>query len=296
MEHTASYIPLLIVLALAFGVPVVLLRFRRFGIPIVVGEIVSGMIVGRSGLHLVPESDPVLNLLANFGFVFLMFLAGLEVDFSNFGGLAAGRGRIERRRWDAVSLGGLSFALTLAGSSLVGLILVSMGLARNAWMVALILSTTSLGVVMPVLKERGLSAGRFGQAVLVAALIADFGTMLLITVLVAVISRGPSLEIALVGIPFVAFFLLYQLGAFSNRTAAVRRTIEVLSHATAQIKVRLAFTIMLVFVALSQALGTEVILGAFLAGAVLALLRTPCNLASRPRCARDPSWLVRAGW
>ncbi len=275
MEYTPSYIPLLIVLALAFSVPVLLLRFRRLGIPIVVGEILAGMIVGRSGLRLVPANDPILDLLAELGFVFLMFLAGLEVDFSNLGGDGGGRSRIERRTWGPVRLGGISFALTLAASSVVGLVLVSLGLARNPWMVALILSTTSLGVVMPVLKERGLSTGRFGQAILVAALIADFGTMLLITVLVAVLSRGVTFDILLIGILFVAFFMLYQLGVFSVRVKAVRRTIEELSHATAQIKVRLAFTIMLVFVALSQALGTEIILGAFLAGAVLSLLRTP---------------------
>jgi Kef-type K+ transport system membrane component KefB/Trk K+ transport system NAD-binding subunit len=275
VEHTPSYIPLLIVLALAFSVPVVLLRFRRFGIPIVVGEIVAGMIVGRSGLRLVPPSDPILDLLAEFGFVFLMFLAGLEVDFSNLGGGGARQPRLERRKWGPVPLGSLSFVLTLAASSVVGLGLVSLGLARNPWMIALILSTTSLGIVMPVLKEKGLSTGRFGQAILVAALIADFGTMLLITLLVAVLSRGVTLDILLIGILFVAFFLLYQLGIFSGRVKAVRRTIEELSHATAQIKVRLAFTIMLVFVALSQALGTEIILGAFLAGAVLSLLRTP---------------------
>ena len=275
MEHTPTYIPLLIVLALAFSVPVVLLRFRRLGIPIVVGEIVAGMIVGRSGLRLVPPSDPILDLLAQFGFVFLMFLAGLEVDFSNLGGGGASQPRIERRKWGPVPLGGLSFALTLAASSVVGLVLVSLGLARNPWMIALILSTTSLGVVMPVLKEKGLSSGRFGQAILVAALIADFGTMLLITVLVTLLSRGVTFDILLIGILFVAFFMLYQLGILSVRIKAVRRTIEELSHATAQIKVRLAFTIMLVFVALSQALGTEIILGAFLAGAVLSLLRTP---------------------
>ena len=275
MEHTPTYIPLLIVLALAFSVPVVLLRFRRLGIPIVVGEIVAGMIVGRSGLRLVPPSDPILDLLAEFGFVFLMFLAGLEVDFSNLGGGRASQPRLERRKWGPLPLGGLSFALTLVASSVVGLVLVSLGLARNPWMIALILSTTSLGVVMPVLKERGLSTGRFGQAILVAALIADFGTMLLITVLVAVLSRGITFDILLIGLLFVAFFMLYQLGVFSGRIKAVRRTIEELSHATAQIKVRMAFTIMLVFVALSQALGTEIILGAFLAGAVLSLLRTP---------------------
>lgn len=279
MESAPSYVPLLIALALAFAVPVVLLRFRRFGIPIVVGEIVAGMVVGQSGLGLVPAEDPLLSLLAEFGFVFLMFLAGLEVDFTTLRRLDArtsGPGGALRR---PVPLGLVIFALTLALSTGVGLLLLRLGLAQNAWMVALILSTTSLGVVMPVLKERGLSAGRFGQSILVAALIADFGTMLLITLLVAVVSQGLTLDILVVGLLFVAFFLLYQLGLFSNRSPGVRRAIEELSHATAQIKVRAAFAIMFMFVVLSQVLGTEVILGAFLAGAVLSLLRTPDDTA-----------------
>jgi Trk K+ transport system NAD-binding subunit len=98
--------------------------------------------------------------------------------------------------------------------------------------------------------------------------------MLLITVGVAIISRGLTSEILLIALLFVAFFLMYHFGAIFNKVPALRRTIEELSHATAQIKVRAAFTIMLAFVALSETLGSEVILGAFLAGAIIGLLRT----------------------
>lgn len=275
MESTPTFVPLLVVLVLAFAVPVLLLRFRRFGIPIVVGEIVTGIVIGQSGLGLVPVDDPLLNLLAEFGFVFLMFIAGLEVDFSSLRRLNNVRRARAGLSLGPVSLGLLTFTLTLVLSSVVGLLLVRLGLAGNPWMVALILSTTSLGVVMPVLKERGLINRRFGQFVLLAALVADFGTMLLITVLVAALSRGLTVDILVIGLLFVAFFLMVQVGLFSTRIPAVRRTIEDLSHATAQIKIRAAFTLMLAFIVLSQVLGTEIILGAFLAGAVLSLLRTP---------------------
>lgn len=275
METTPSYVPLLIVLVLAFGVPVVLLRFRRFGIPIVVGEILSGMIIGRSGLGLVSQDDPLLGLLAQFGFVFLMFLAGLEVDFTSLRRISRAAGSTGGVSLGPTQLGLVMFILTLALSTGVGLLLVRLDLAKNPWMVALILSTTSLGVVMPVLKERGLSSGRFGQSLLMAALVADFGTMLLITVLVAALSKGITVDILVIGLLFVAFFLMVRLGLFSNRVPAFRRSLEELSHATAQIKVRAAFTLMMGFIVLSQVLGTEIILGAFLAGAVLSLLRTP---------------------
>ena len=75
-----SFIPLLLVVGLAFLVPVLLARFRR--IPVVVGEILAGVIIGPSVLDLVHGHEPTLDLLAEIGFAFLMFLSGLEIDFS----------------------------------------------------------------------------------------------------------------------------------------------------------------------------------------------------------------------
>ncbi|MEJ2597124.1 MAG: monovalent cation:proton antiporter family protein [Anaerolineales bacterium] len=288
MENNHSFAPLLLVIFLAFLVPLVLARMKRLRLPIVVGEIIAGMIVGRSGFNWVNTNDPILVLLAEIGFVFLMFLSGMEIDFSKIGSLSsapdqvdtqAGQNETEpalRKIWRPLPLGLITFSITLILSIVVGELLLHLDLASNPWMMALILSTTSLGVVLPVLKERGLSSGRYGQTILIAALIADFATMLLITVLVAQISHGLTVDILLIGILFVAFFLFYHVGSlFFNGIPEVRRILEELSHATAQIKVRAAFAVMLMFVVLSQVLGAEIILGAFLAGAVVTLLRTP---------------------
>jgi CPA2 family monovalent cation:H+ antiporter-2 len=276
MHDSRTFAPLLVVVGLAFLVPLILSRFKRLRLPIVVGEILAGIVVGRSGLNLVEHADPLLRLLAELGFVFLMFLSGMEVDFS-----ALRLSRDEKNakissseRWGPLSLGALNFLGTIALSALAGWGLWKLQLVRNPWMMALILSTTSLGVVVPVLKEHGLSNGRYGQTLLIAALIADFITMLLITALVAMVSGGAAMRILLIGVLFGAFFLLYRLGSFLNRVKVVRRTLEELSHATAQIKVRAAFALVLVFVALSEVIGAEVILGAFIAGAIIALLRT----------------------
>jgi Kef-type K+ transport system membrane component KefB/Trk K+ transport system NAD-binding subunit len=275
MEETLSFYPLLIVVFLAFIVPITLSRFKRVRLPIVVGEIIAGIIVGRSGLGWVQHHDIVLDLLAELGFVYLMFLSGIEIDFSNLVS-PTGMRRKDEGPLGPLQLGGIGFLLTLAISTLIGFGLVQFDLVSSPWMIALILSTTSLGVVVPVLKERGLSSGRYGQTILVAALIADFATMLLITVVVAAISHGLTLDILLIGVLFVAFFLMYQFGMmFFNRIPGVRRLLDELSTATAQIKIRIAFTIMLIFVALAEMLGTEIILGAFLAGAIVSLLSTP---------------------
>jgi CPA2 family monovalent cation:H+ antiporter-2 len=274
VKEQLSFTSLLIVVFLAFVVPLILLRFKRLRLPIVVGEILAGIIVGRSGLQLVAQNDPLLELLGELGFVFLMFLSGMEIDFSSLGPLQRGSAN-RSSRWGPVSIALLSFVITLALSSAIGFGLFALQLVRNPWMMALILSTTSLGVVVPVLKETGLSSGRFGQTLLVAALIADFATMLLITILVAVLSHGLTFDLLLIGVLFLAFFLLYRFGMIFNRVKAVRHALEELSHAAAQIKVRAAFAIMLILIVLSEALGTEIILGAFLAGAIVSLLRTP---------------------
>lgn len=139
----------------------------------------------------------------------------------------------------------------------------------------LILSTTALGVVVPILKEAGLNQSLYGQTILLATVIADFVTMFLISVLVAVISRGLTAEILLVFLLFVAFFFAARFGSFLSRIESLQRIIQELSHATAQIKVRAAFSTLLIFVVLAEKLGIEIIVGAFLAGAIVALLRTP---------------------
>ena len=275
MDTAHSFLPLLIVLLIAFVVPILLSRLGRVSIPTVVGEILAGVVVGRSGIAVVPPDDPLLIMLANFGIVFLMFLSGMEIDFQSlrsYAPSATGGGR--SNRFGVFPLACLHFALTLALASFAAYILVHFELATNVWIVALILSTTSLGVVLPVLKETDLITRPLGQYILVTAVIADFATMFLITVAVAIVSHGLTAKILLIALLFVVFFLTYRFGTILNKVPALRRTIEELSHATAQIKVRAAFAIMLAFVALSQTLGSEIILGAFLAGAIVGLLRT----------------------
>ncbi len=274
-EGARSFAPLLIVITLAFVVPLLLSRFKHLHLPIVVGEILAGVLIGRSGFGWVQADDPMLALLAEFGFVFLMFQAGLEIDFSSLDmGAQVGATWLSQAS-GPIGLSLLSFLGTLGLAVVAGVAMEQAGMIQNPWMMALILSTTSLGIVMPVLKERGMIRSALGQTVLLSALIADFVTMILITVVVAIYSRGLSLEILLIGLLFVFFFLFYRLGLISlNRFEALRRTFEELSQTTARIKIRGAFTLMLLFVVLSEALGAEIILGAFLAGAMISLLST----------------------
>ncbi|MFN2151795.1 MAG: cation:proton antiporter, partial [Anaerolineales bacterium] len=113
MEEPRSFVPLLLVVFLAFLVPIVLSRFKKLRLPIVVGEILAGIVIGRSGFGWVAHHDPALDLLAEFGFVFLMFLSGMEIDFSSLRlrRSSAGQKPAEKRQLSPLAIGGLSFLL-----------------------------------------------------------------------------------------------------------------------------------------------------------------------------------------
>jgi Kef-type K+ transport system membrane component KefB/Trk K+ transport system NAD-binding subunit len=272
VDHHISFYPLLIVTLLAFLTPLLLGRLRRLRIPVVVGEILAGIVFGKSGLNVI-QPDPWLDLLATLGFAYLMFLSGLEIDVSALGAAAApsGGGRLRRLLAMPALAGTCMFVLTIALAFAAGFGLAAANLTTDAWIVGLILSTTSLGIVVPVLKERGLLAQPYGQAILVAGLIADFVTMLAISVYVVLRTSGPSPDILLVLILLGAGLAAYRAALAVRRQRAGRVFTEV-AHATAQVPTRGALALALVFIALAETLGVEVILGAFMAGAIVALL------------------------
>jgi Kef-type K+ transport system membrane component KefB/Trk K+ transport system NAD-binding subunit len=269
-EHAGTeFLPLLLVLLLAFVVPLFLSRMRR--IPVVVGEIIAGVLIGQSGLNLV-EYNPTLEVMSDIGLAFLMFLAGMEINFD----------KLFPPREQGVSTGPnlpgmafVSYLLTLGLAIPGGFLLNRLGLDGDPYLLAFVLSATSLGVLLPVLKERGLMEKTSGQLVFLSALLADFVTVLLLTVYIITLDRGLDPEIFSLGLLFVAFFLAYRLGLRFTRVPGVRNVVEELSQATVQLKVRGAIAILMAFVVLAELLGAELILGAFLGGMVISLIKAP---------------------
>lgn len=267
--HTDPFITLLLIVTLAAVVPVVLRRFRRLHLPVVVGEILAGVIIGRSGLNWV-EPSAVLTFLAEFGFVMLMFLSGLEVDFNLLFGSGLSRGR-EKRGLGSMTVAALIFAGTVGLALLAALFLRRFGV-RNPLLMGLILSTTSLGIVVPILKERDMLGTEYGQVLLVAASLADFATLILLTFVIALGSQGLTLDLLLVPVLLAIFFLFARLARRVSRNRLLQRVLDELSSATAQLRVRGAFALMVGWVVLAEAMGVELILGAFLAGAIAGMI------------------------
>jgi Kef-type K+ transport system membrane component KefB len=250
-----SFTGLLIVVAVGFAAPLLLGMFPRLRLPSVVLEIVAGIVIGPSILGWV-ERDVAIDILGLVGLGFLLFLAGLEVELDRF------RGRFLQRSVLALAL---SFALSL----LAGFGLYAAGLVETPLFVAIILLATSLGLVVPVLKDTGESGSAFGQLAIAAAALADFAAVILLSLFFARAPIGTGAQLVLLG-SFVAVVAGVGFGlARAGRSRAVSGALLRLQDTTAQIRVRGAVVLMIGLVALAQVLGLEVILGAFMAGALL---------------------------
>ncbi len=249
---------LLIVVAVAFAVPLALSFAPRLRLPSVVVELIAGIIVGPAVLGWVEVDEPV-RVLAIVGLAFLLFLAGLEIEFQKL------RGRILR-------VAALGFAVSFAIALAVGLLLKIGGFVDQPLFIAIVLSATSLGVVVPVLKDARESGSTFGQLLIAGASIADFATVILLSLFFSRESTTTSAQILLLGTLFavVALVALAVLGI--EHSSGIRKALVRLQDTTAQIRVRGAFLLMIGLTALATELGLEVILGAFLAGAILTLV------------------------
>ena len=245
---------LLGVVAVAFTAPLLLGLAPGLRMPAVVLEIVAGIVLGPSGLGWISVDDPV-EVMALVGLAFLLFLAGLEVDPSQL------RGRVAR--------------LALAGFVVSFLVAVVCGLvlgAGDALFIAIVLSGTSLGVVVPVLKDSGRAGSTFGQLVIAAASVADFATIVLLSLLFSREATSTTTKLLLVGGLVLAVVLVVLAVMEVEHSRRVRATLRRLQDTTAQIRVRGAFLLLVGLVALAASLGLEVILGAFLAGTALTLV------------------------
>lgn len=267
MEEHASFTSLVLVILTAFFIPILLSKFKLRVIPVVVAEIIAGIILGKSGFDIV-HPDAWLEILSVLGFIFLMFLSGLEIDFSIFaGGNNQKKNKEERKEPNRIFVSSVIFLFILILSYGLSLLFVWGGFAESAFFMTLVISTISLGVVVPTLKEEKLSKTTIGQIILLVAVIADLVTMILLALFVSMQSGDPS-RMWLLLILFAAGVILYFVGKQMRHQSFL----ETMSKGTIQLDTRAVFTLIIVLVGLSETVGAENILGAFLAGVLVSLL------------------------
>jgi Kef-type K+ transport system membrane component KefB len=139
-------------------------------------------------------------------------------------------------------------------------------------LVAIILTATSLGVIVPVLKDAGEINSTFGQLVIAAASVADFGAIILLSIFFSRDGAGVGAQLVILGIFAGALAVTAIAIAGVEHVGRISGALQRLQDTTAQIRVRGAFLLLIALVALASELGLEVILGAFAAGLILAIL------------------------
>ncbi|MGZ4164337.1 MAG: cation:proton antiporter [Tumebacillaceae bacterium] len=273
MSWQGSLIPLFWILLLAFAFQALTTKLPWLRIPTIIAYIALGMILGNGGAPWMHALDWTwLNGISHFGLFYLMFLSGLEVDMRLL------RFRRTTNRTD-IQTGGLHqnplrmglslFALTAALSYFLSWLMSQMDSHLQPWMMMLVLSTTSLGIVLPVLREQQLHRTRYGQTLLTAALLADLVTMLCISIASDLYVNGFSLRQLSVGLllPFLVacYFAITRL----QKTSLWRRWLQ--PDATGKLQAVLA--LLGLFGVLTDFTGSEPILCSFLAGILLSCFR-----------------------
>lgn len=265
-----EFFSLVIVVVAAFLTPIIVNRLNVTFLPVVVAEILMGIIIGNSFLGLV-HKDEMLNILSTLGFIFLMFLSGLEIDFSAFKKDTRKRQGIDKNEKNLPSH--LQLALTVFSLIMVLSIILAfafkwLGFVDDVLLMVIIISTISLGVVVPTLKEMNIMRTTIGQFILLVAVLADLFTMVLLTIYGGINGEGGgSIWLSTILIVFTAIF--YLLGSVFKRLNFMQR----LMGGTTQIGIRAIFALIILLVALAEGVGAEYILGAFLAGVVVSLLK-----------------------
>ena len=249
------YTGLLIVAIAAFVAPVIAGTIPRRLVPPVVLEVLAGLVIGPQGLDLVQATGAV-EVLYLLGFGFLLFLAGQEVE-------------VQRFREPTFKLSGICFVMSLGLGFAVAAAVRPLAPGSDLRLLALSLTASSLGVVVPVLRDAREISTEFGQLVVMSGSVGEFGSLLLLTILFSAEPESTLVQIVYV----LALGAAAVVGAVVIRrfwqSPWMRRVLLSSDDSTSQLRVRGSFVILLIFAALAFEFGVDALLGAFVAGIVL---------------------------
>lgn len=265
-DHALS--SLLVILAIAAATPIIADLPRRIRVPAVVVEIVAGIAVGPHALGLV-HLGPLLDVLAEFGLATLIFLAGFEIDIAAIKGKPL---RLASLSW----LGSLGIALA------IGAVLAIHGVVISGLVVGLALTSTALGTLLPILRDRGELGTPFGVDVLASGAVGEFGPIVAVALVLTASSpaRTTAVLVAFAAVTAAAVWI-----ALRPRSPRVGRLVRTSFHTSGQLAVRFCVLMLAGLVWVAEELGLDILLGAFAAGLVMRLFLT--GHGSHPEDAHD---------
>jgi Kef-type K+ transport system membrane component KefB len=260
-----SFNSVLIIAAIAVLAPVLLGLLPGLPVPGAVLEVIAGVVVGPSVLGWVRIDAPV-QVLSDLGLGILLFLAGLEID-------------IERLRGPLTRLAGSAFAVSVVLALLCAYVFWLAGEPTQPLLLATILMSTSAGLLLPLLKDAGEDATKFGQLVMTAAALAEIVPIMLVSLFFSAASKTTEAQLVSLAIFLLLLGLIGVALSRVRRLATLDRLFNRLSDQSAQLRVRAALTLALACGVLAYRFGFASILGAFAAGLLVRLIeisgRTP---------------------
>jgi Kef-type K+ transport system membrane component KefB len=226
---------------------------KRFAPPVVVVELMLGILIGPEVLE-IAHSDDFIEFFANLGLGMLFFFAGYEIDF-------------DRIKGKPMELGAIGWLLSVILAYGLGGILAAAGIVVSFLYTGSAMATTAIGTLIPILRDNGELKTRFGTHLLAAGGAGEFGPILLVTLVLS--TTNPFREAAIL-LLFVALAL--ALALVSVRYAwrgwpALERTFE----ASSQLAVRVTVVLVFGLVLLAGKLGLDILLGGFVAGMIVRL-------------------------
>jgi len=239
-----------IVLVAALAATAVALLPRRFAPPVVVVELVLGILIGPEVLDLA-KTDAFIDFFSNLGLGMLFFFAGYEIDF-------------ERIRGRPIELGASGWLLSIILAFGIGGVLAALGVIDSYLYVGSAMATTAIGTLIPILRDKGELKTRFGTYLLAAGGAGEFGPVLLVTLF---LSTSHPIHEAAILIAFVLMAIGVALASVrlaGKGWGALERTFE----ASSQLAVRLTVVLIFGLVLLASEVGLDVLLGGFVAGLI----------------------------
>ncbi|HEX5621246.1 MAG TPA: cation:proton antiporter [Solirubrobacteraceae bacterium] len=244
-----SFLAIVATAAIA-GTVAALAGARGLFVPVVVIELVLGVVIGPQALDLA-HVNGFTEFFADLGLGMLFFFAGYEID-------------IDRIRGQPLRLALIGWALSLAIAYTLGGVLAALGVVVSLVYVGSALATTAIGTLIPALSDTGELRTEFGKYLLAAGAVGEFGPILLLTL---VLSTQNPLHNALILVGFVVVAVLVAVLAVrsAGRTIPMlERTIETSS----QLGVRWIVVLVFALALLANKLGLDLLLGGFAAGLI----------------------------
>jgi Kef-type K+ transport system membrane component KefB len=250
---TGSFLAIVVTGAVA-GTVAAVAGGRGLFLPVVVLELVLGVVIGPQGLDIAHVND-FTQFFSDLGLGMLFFFAGYEID-------------IPRIRGRPLRLALFGWAMSLAIAYGLGGALAAAGIVVSLVYVGSALATTAIGTLLPVLSDTGELNTEFGTYLLAAGAVGEFGPVLLLTL---VLSTQSAVHNAVILVAFVALAVAVAVVAVrsSGRTLPLfERTIE----NSSQLAVRWIVVLVFALGLLASDLGLDLLLGGFAAGMITRLV------------------------